>query len=95
MGASLHHSFTQYLTIEGAAAPLALNNVIMGAVHGRRGYETTSRVTGGEKSNAHLTNSEPFWEAMKFSVQFNYHQQIFIYSLDAYLLSSSFEQLEV
>lgn len=51
MGASRHHSFTQYLVTEGAAAPLALN-LIMGAVPGRRCYETTLSIRGGKKSSA-------------------------------------------
>ena len=93
MGASLHHSFTQSLITEGAAAPLApLNNLIMGAVPGRRCYETTLEAGEGGRAVLHFTSSEPFLEAMKFSVQVNYRQQIFIYSLDEYLLSGSFEQ---
>jgi hypothetical protein len=40
----------------------------------------------------HLYNSEPVLEAMQFSVQINYHQQIFMYSPDEYLSNDSFEQ---
>lgn len=87
MGTSLYHSFTQYLVIRGAAVPLTLNNLIIEVVSGRC-YETTLSIIEGERAMFHLTNPAPFLEAMKFSVQFNYHQQIFIYSLDEYLLSA-------
>lgn len=93
--ASLHHSFTQYLIIEGAAAPLALNNFLIGAVPGRKCYETTLTMIGGEKSNAPFKKFRAFLGGHEVLIQFNFHQQIFIYSLDEYVLSGSFEHCAV
>lgn len=67
MGASLHHCLTQYLITEGAAAPLALNHLIIEAVPGRKCYETAFRVIGGEEGNAPLKDAASLLEAMKFS----------------------------
>ena len=94
MGASLHHSFTQFLIIEGAA-PLALNNFLIGAVPGRKCYETALTGIGRKKSNAPFKKFRAFLGGQEVLIQFNYHQQIFIYSLDEYLLSGSFEQCVV
>lgn len=60
MGTSLYHSFTQYLVIQGAAAPLTLNNVIIEVVPSRRCYETTFSIIEGGKSNVPLNKSSAF-----------------------------------
>lgn len=90
MGSSLLPSFTQYLIVEGAA-PLALNSFLIGAIPGRECYETTLTGIGGEKSNAPFKKFRAFSGGQEVLIQFNFHQQIFTYSLDEYLLSGSFE----
>lgn len=85
------------LTQRQCCCSLVLNTLIIGVVPGRRHYETTLRVMRGgmgrgeEQCSIHSATPEPFLEAMKFSFLFNYHQQIFTYSLDDYLLSGSLE----
>lgn len=74
------------------AAPLALNIFPIGAVPGRKCYETTLTGIGGEKSNAPFKKFRTFPGGQGVLIQFNFHQQIFTYSLDEYLLSGSFEQ---
>lgn len=93
MGASLHHCLTQYLIIEGAAASLALNHLIIGAVPGRKCYETALIVIGGEESSAPFKKFRVFLgghEVLSFSVIIT--NKYLFFALDEYLLSGSFEQ---